>query len=58
MAPLIPDEVLNFHRRRLLGAAAMSIAAARLGAIGPANAQTAETKQAATTPRTTASLAL
>ena len=42
----------NLHRRRFFGAAAMSIAAAQLGVIGSANAQTAETKLPATKPRT------
>ena len=55
MAPFIPSEVLNLHRRRLVGAAAVSIAAAGFGAIGPANAQTAETKLPATKPGTNAS---
>ena len=45
------DEI-NQHRRRFFGAAAMSIAAAQLGVIRSANAQTAETKLPATTPGT------
>ena len=36
------SEDLNLHRRHFFGAAAMSIAAAQLGVIGSANAQTAE----------------
>ena len=46
------SEDFNLHRRRFFGAAAMSIAAAQLGVIGSANAQTAETKLPATKPGT------
>ena len=49
------SEDLNLHRRHFFGAAAMSIAAAQLGVIGSANAQTAETKLPATKPGTHAS---
>jgi pimeloyl-ACP methyl ester carboxylesterase len=45
----------NLHRRRFFGAAAMSIAAARLGVIGSANAQTAGTTLPAIKPGTNAS---
>ena len=46
------SEDLNLHRRHFFGAAAMSIAAAQLGVIGSANAQTAETKLPAIKPET------
>ena len=48
-------EDLNLHRRRFFGAAAMSIAAAQLGVIGSANAQTAGTKLPAIKPGTNTS---
>jgi pimeloyl-ACP methyl ester carboxylesterase len=38
------SEEINHHRRRLVGAAAMTIAAAQLGMIGSAKAQSNETK--------------
>jgi pimeloyl-ACP methyl ester carboxylesterase len=46
---------LNLHRRRFFGAAAMSLAAARLGVVGSARAQTAGTTLPAIKPRTNAS---
>ncbi|MES2071564.1 MAG: alpha/beta hydrolase [Pseudomonadota bacterium] len=41
----MPEEI-NQHRRRLFGAASMSLAAAQLGMIASANAQTSRTKPA------------
>jgi pimeloyl-ACP methyl ester carboxylesterase len=46
---------LNIHRRRFFSAAAMSIAAARLGVVGSARAQTAGTTLPAIKPGTNAS---
>jgi pimeloyl-ACP methyl ester carboxylesterase len=40
------SEEINLHRRRFFGTAAMTIAAAQLGMIGSAQAQSAETKPA------------
>ena len=40
------SEEINHHRRRFLGTAAMTIAAAQLGMIGSANAQSGKTKPA------------
>jgi thiol-disulfide isomerase/thioredoxin len=40
------SEAINHHRRRLFGAVAMTIAAARLGMIGSARAQSGKTKAA------------
>src|SRR5262245_29875744 len=40
----MPEEI-DHHRRRLLGAAAVTIAAAKLGMIGPANAQASQAKR-------------
>ena len=48
-------EDLNLHRRRFFGAAAMSIAAAGLGVVGSARAQTAGTTLPAIKPGTNAS---
>jgi pimeloyl-ACP methyl ester carboxylesterase len=45
-------EKIDQPRRRLFGAAAMTIAAARFGAIGPADAQSRETKLPAIRPGT------
>jgi hypothetical protein len=41
------SEAINHDRRRFLGTAAMTMAAARLGLIGAADAQPRETKPAA-----------
>ena len=54
------SESMNLHRRRFVGAAAATIAAARLGMIGAANAQAAETTPTplpAITPGTNVSFA-
>ena len=40
------DEEINHERRRFIGAAAMTIAAARLGASGSAQVQAGETGRA------------
>ena len=40
------SETINHHRRRFLGTAAMTIAAAQLGMIGSANAQSSKAKPA------------
>ena len=48
------SEDLDLHRRRFLGAATMSIAAAQLGVMGTANAQAAETTSPAAKPGTNA----
>ncbi len=45
----MPEEI-DRHRRRFLGTAAMTIAAAELGVIGAANAQSGETHPAAIPP--------
>jgi pimeloyl-ACP methyl ester carboxylesterase len=54
------SEGINHHRRRLFGAAALTIAASQLARIGPAHAQSAETKPEGTvmvTPGTNTSFA-
>ncbi len=50
----IVDEI-NQDRRRFFGTAAMAVAAAQLGMIGPAAAQRAETKMPAIKPGTNTS---
>jgi hypothetical protein len=40
MRTIETSEKMNLHRRRLFGAAALTVAAARLGMIGSAGAQT------------------
>src|SRR5438067_4222653 len=44
------SEHINHHRRRFLGTAATTIAAASLGAIRPARAQSSKTRQADVSP--------
>ena len=44
------SEHINHHRRRFLGTAATSIAAASLGVIRPARAQSSKTRQANVPP--------
>jgi hypothetical protein len=56
-----PTEAVNYGRRRLFGAAAMTIAAARFGMIGAAKAQPGTAKPAdlsAIKPGTNTSFAL
>ncbi len=46
MDKITMSEEVNLHRRRFFGAAAMTVAAAQLGIVGSADAQTGETKLA------------
>ena len=46
MSTIAMSEEINHHRRRFFGAAAMTIAAAQLGMIGSADAQSSKTKPA------------
>src|SRR5258708_13246020 len=50
MAPIKMSEEITHHRRRFLGAAAMTIAAAELVMIGSADAQPSKTKPADVPP--------